>query len=387
MPRLINSLTLNRSKFFQEVAELVPGFSGQFVIVTHILNDRLELLDAISQIGQIVLVVAIPYSVDLATLAKVSQSYSIITPSLAKLRNSDFLIHLLYRYIDQNANLIILEIGGYFAGSIKRLREEFGSRFIGVIESTEAGHRQYEKHLASLCCPVISVCRGSLKRTEYSVVGNSCIFSTEHLIRKAGFLLQGKDVLVIGFGKVGQGLARGLARYNCKISVYDTNPILRVLAYSEGFKIPDREEAIKNTEIIFGATGNFALAANDIPLLKKGCILVSTSSKDIEFDMHNIKVNYQKISTPIKHITHYQKNEHFFYVLADGMPVNFIDGAVMGPVLALVQAEIIYAIKIIIETEHSPGIIEIAESDRKMLATKWLHYFNQDELNYLYETK
>lgn len=36
-------------------------------------------------------------------------------------------------------------------------------------------------------------------------------------------------------------------------------------------------------------------------------------------------------------------------MLRHGYPINFIDGAVMGPVLAIVQAEIIYSFKYVIE--------------------------------------
>lgn len=267
-----------------------------------------------------------------------------------------------------------------------KLRNKLGNHFIGVIESTEAGHRQYEKILASLSCPIISVCRGSLKKTEYSVVGSSCVFSAERLMRKTGFLLQGKNTLVIGFGKVGQGLARALSRFNCNITVYDTNPILRVLAYSEGFQVPEKDKAIINAQIIFGATGNEALSKQEISLIKKGCILISTSSKDIEFDMNYINSNYV-VETPLENIDVYSNNEHFFYMLGQGLPINFLDGAVMGPVLALVQSEIIFAVKALVEAEknHLSGIFEIRETDRQMLATKWLQYFNQNELSYLYE--
>ena len=385
--KLVNSLTLNRRDFFQEIASLIPRFNGKFIIVTHILNDREELLDAISQIGQVALVIAIPYSIDMPTLESIRKKYHLIAPSLSEMRDEGFLMDIVSKVItNKEDHLIILEIGGYFAQLVKRLREELGERFVGVVESTEAGHRQYERRLSSLSCPVISVCRGSLKRTEYSVVGSSCVFSAERLIRKAGFLLQGKNALVIGFGKVGQGLARSLFRFNCNVAVYDTNPILRVLAYSEGFQTPEKEEAISSAQIIFGATGNESISSHEIPLIKKGCILVSTSSKDIEFDMNFINENYSA-ETPIENIDIYSREDHFFYVLAQGLPINFLDGAVMGPVLALVQSEIIFAIKTLMETDgyKQNGIFEVAETDRKMLANKWLRYFNQNELKYLYE--
>ena len=381
---LINSLTLHRQRFFKEIAQLVPKFKGKFIVLTHLLSDREELLHAIHSIGQIGLVIAIPYSVEPQTLQALSLKFPIITPTLSQLRDLDFLMTQLDKIVGETDELIILEIGGYFAPIVRQLRQKLKTRFLGAIESTEAGHRQYESRSAELSFPVISVCRGSLKKTEYSVVGDSCLFSTERIMRNAGFLLQGRNALVLGFGKVGQGIARGLARHACIISVYDTNPILRVLAYSEGYQVPEKETAINNAQIIFGATGNASLVKKEFTHLKNGCILVSTSSKDIEFDIEFIRKNYQ-MHRAIDHIDVCSKGNQFFYLLGEGTPINFIDGAVMGPVLALVHAEIIYAIKAIMSLRKQRGIFEVAESDRQMLAAMWLKYFNHDQLGTLYE--
>lgn len=380
---LVNSLTLARSKLFEEIAKMVPSFSGKFIIVTHILNDRPELLNAISQIGDIALIIAIPYSIKKETLNELTKRYDVITPSLDEIRNGKYLKKIIKKYLGKNDDLIVIEIGGYFAQIIKELKDTLQHRFIGVIESTEAGHRQYEK-VDDLPCPVVSVCRGSLKRTEYSVVGNSCIFSTEHLIRKAGFLLNGKKALVIGYGKVGQGLAHSLYKYNCPVMVYDANPIMRVLAYSEGFQVPEKIEAIQQAEIIFGATGNSALSKDEISHIKNGAILVSCSSKDIEFDMEFILKHYET-EEAIENFNVYRSENHFFYLLGKGVPINFIDGAVMGPVLAIVQAEVIYAIKTLLELKSKTGIYEVQEEDKKMLASKWLKTFSKRELNFFFE--
>jgi adenosylhomocysteinase len=382
---IVNSLFLKRESFFQKITTLIPKFEGKFIIVTHLLNDRPEFLEAINHIGKIALVIAIPYSIHLPTLAVLQKKFLVITPSLDEMRDTNFLMNHVCKVIKNKERFIILEIGGYFASAVESLRSKFKNRFLGVVESTESGHREYEK-LSSLPCKVISVCRGSLKKTEYSLVGNSCVFSAEKIIREAGLLLQGKKTLVIGFGKVGQGLARSLFRSNCYVSVYDKDPICRVLAYSEGFQIPEREEAIREAQIIFGATGNKALNKQDVSSLKNGCILISTSSKDIEFDMNFIKAHYHADKS-MENITLYSNEKQIFYVFTEGLPINFLDGAVMGPVLALVQSEIIFAIKILLDLEHSKEnkIFEAKESDRQLLASLWLQFFNQQQSEYLYE--
>jgi adenosylhomocysteinase len=381
--KLMNSLTLHRYKFFEEIAALVPKFQGRIIVITHILEDRPEVLAAISKIGKIELIIAIPYSIHAKTFLALKQAYNVISPSLDEMLNKDYLSMEVDRFISKNDDFIILEIGGYFAQLMHNMKNRFNQNFIGVIESTEAGHRQYEA-VKNLPAPVVSVCRGSLKGTEYSVVGNSCIFSVEHLLRQSGVLLSGRKVLVLGYGKVGQGLARGLYKYNCTVMVYDENPIKQVLAYSEGFQTPEKIEAIKEAEIIFGATGNYSLKNEEIKHLKTGAILVSCSSKHIEFDLDYIHENYI-VENARENFDVCISGEHFFYLLGKGEPINFIDGAVMGAVLALVQAEIIYAIKTLLELKEKAGIYEVSEDDRKMLAKKWMHYFGYKKSNLLYE--
>ncbi len=48
---------------------------------------------------------------------------------------------------------------------------------------------------------------------------------------------------------------------------------------------------------------------------------------------------------------------------------------IIGPVLALVQAEIIFSIKTLMDLEGKPGLYEVGSEDRRMLADLWLNHF------------
>jgi adenosylhomocysteinase len=380
-----HSLTNKRNDFFKQICHLVPAINAKIVVVTHILNDRAELLSALSSIAEIEMIVAIPYSINQQTLNQLEKEYKIFTPTLDEMLDENYLFNLLVNNVADadDSSLIIMEIGGYFAQSLQSIKAKWKNNFIGVIESTEAGHRAYES-LDLLPCSVVSVSRGSLKAAEYSVVGASCVFSAEKLLRESGILLQNHSILTIGYGKVGQGLVRNLARFNCDVCVYDSNPIKKVIAYSEGYKIMDKVDALKTVDIIFGATGNNAIMGDETTLIKKGTTLISCSSKEAEFDMNYIRENYiVKEVSPNFEI--YYNDNHYFNMLAYGAPVNFIDGAVIGPILTLVQAEIIYALKKLIKSKGDNKIIEISEDDRKMLADIWLEHFNAKDSYLIYQ--
>lgn len=270
--------------------------------------------------------------------------------------------------------MILLEIGGYFSPILKKLQKKLNGNLIGAIEDTETGHRLYEKLGVERACPVISVARSSLKDTEDFLVGTSCLFSTEKLLRQNGLPLEGKRSLVLGFGKVGRGVAHALMRNYCPVSVYDIDPIRRINAISEGFQAQDKESAFKYAEIIYGTTGNFSISSSDFKLLRNGTLLVSCSSKDIEFDLEALQQNYKKQNI-CDGLDVYKKEDQYFYLAANGRPINFRDGAVIGPILALVQAEIIFAIKQLLEKNLQNEIYETDMACKKVLAEKWLQHF------------
>lgn len=145
---------------------------------------------------------------------------------------------------------------------------------------------------------------------------------------------------------------------------------------SEGFHIPDRKTALQNADIIYGATGTCSVTEKDFAKLKNGAALISCGSKDTEFDITALRKCYTKTNV-FEDLDCYRKKEKSIYLAADGTPINFIDGAIIGPVLALTQAEIILAIKDVIALHHSgkTGIFETNKETKDLLATKWLEHF------------
>lgn len=368
------SLSTLYSDYFQNVTNLIPKIDAQFIVLTHLLSDRPELLHAISQVAPISLLIGIPYSVHKPTYLQLRKSYHTMVPTLEQLYDEDYLLATTLANIDKNKPLIILEIGGYFAPILNALQKALQGNLIGVIEDTELGHRQYEKYLNVLPCPVISVARSALKATEDFLVGASCLYSTEKMLRNLGFPMAGNKSLVLGFGKIGRGIAHGLLHRQCEVAVYDIDPIRRVNALSEGFQIPDKAEALKTAALIFGATGVCSMQQEDFKLIKNGALLISCSSKDVEFDLAFLKRNFQ-MSLIKENIEVCSKDNQFFYLAAHGCPINFVDGAVIGPVLALVQSEILLAINQLLSLKNHCGLFETNLETKKILADQWLKHF------------
>jgi NADPH:quinone reductase-like Zn-dependent oxidoreductase len=88
--------------------------------------------------------------------------------------------------------------------------------------------------------------------------------------------------------------------------------------------------------------------------------------------------DYSK-NTIIDNLDAWARPEQTIYLLARGTPVNFIDAAVIGPALSLVQAEIIVAIGEIFSAEASGEISEVGSHLKRSLADTWYKFFCNPE--------
>ncbi|MFN3234503.1 MAG: NAD(P)-dependent oxidoreductase [Gammaproteobacteria bacterium] len=362
-----------RSQFFKEVIGSSDQINPQVIVVTHIVEDRVELFQTLGFVADVTLVVAIPYSIDPLTLDHITAQYNTVTPSLSLLNDKDYLLALVEKNIDPEKPFVIFEIGGYFAKTLKELDTLYNDSFLGAVEDTERGHREYSS-LDQLPCPVVSAARSSLKQMEDNLIGDSCIYSVEKILRESGYPLHNVSCLVLGYGRIGRGVARALSKKHCRVVVFDINPIKRLEAYSEGFEILEKIDALSSAKIVFGATGNTSLEETDFDALSDEAMLVSCSSKDLEFDLDSLKAAYEK-TVVSERVSCYSRENKNIFVVDEGFPVNFYDRAVVGPVLALVQAECLLGIKWLCSSRLLPGIYEISEEQKKRVANLWLDCF------------
>jgi len=144
------------------------------------------------------------------------------------------------------------------------------------------------------------------------------------------------------------------------------------VAHGDGMFIPDRVAALKGCDVVFGCTGVTSVGGADFELLDDGCFLVSCSSKDVEFDLKTLNSEFIKktLSPKVDKFTS-PKTGKSIYLLGEGTPINFLDGAVFGPALTLVQGELVLAIRKIFEETTTGELTQLPDNDRKKIAGNW----------------
>ena len=334
-------------KYLRQKRNRIAFTNSRIIILQHILSDTenlIGLLDSAS--AEIFIVIAKPYSIDNDVYERLGKKYRIICNSYDELENTPILDDILKDAIEKseedNKKILIIEVGGYFAVPLTRLKDNEIKYFAGVVEDTTFGHNRYVKLVNEIKIPIFSVARSPLKEIEAKFVGDSAVSAVNQILRESGATISSRNALVIGYGMIGQSIADSLRAKNLHVSVYDKDDHRNLNAFSHGFSIHKKLELLKLSDIVFSATGTNALSTDDIEFCKDGCLLVSAGSKDIEFDVQGLRDLAFNTNSIGNYIEEFElTNSHKVYLLHQGTAVNFLIKSVPDEIIDLVFAEII----------------------------------------------
>lgn len=361
-------------RYFGQISDLFPAGGTCSFVVTHLLADRPSFVRAVAAVSEVRAVLPKPKSIDTGALSAVGRTFAVDRLSRELFADAEAAL----AYVEGRAagqQVVLLDVGGYFASVLQSLCERFSGRIVGVVEDTENGYRRYLE-ADKPPCPVFSVARSPLKQPEDHSVGQSVVFSTEALMRARGDVLTACAATVIGFGKLGRSIARALHARGVRVTVFDTDPVLAVQALSQGFAVADScASALRSAGVVLCATGNLSLRHADFSWLANGSYLASVTSSEDELELAALDGVYER--TPVTDdVVRYSTVGHYFYVLADGNAVNFLHGASVGEYIFLVQAEILAALARLSAGDVEPGYHQVRDDDRRLIAETWLAHFN-----------
>jgi len=361
-----------RMTFLNNIAQKHISFASQderpsVVIVTHLLPDRPIFISVLSEYFRISPIFGIPYSTDRDVTDWVRTRFPFSEPTLQELLEGDCIATQLAAC--SNSNVLLFEIGGYAANVIDQVAEDLGGRLTGVIEGTESGYLRYSA-VVPRQTPIVCMSLSPVKWAESALVGQACMFSVDRILRKLGFTNEMRNVAVLGYGRVGKSAAEAARGHGLTVSVFDAALDRRLQALADGFLIPDRSEIFRNADLILAATGRNSWSIEDANITRNGAFLVSCSSKDVEFDFANIKSAFptEQISSEAHAVNVGDRVLRFIY---EGRPVNFSDGANLGPLLTLLQGEMIAVCGDLLRKRYGPGVQSPAPATRASVIQEW----------------
>ncbi len=182
---------------------------------------------------------------------------------------------------------ILIDDGATLIRLAHREFPDLVSAMLGAAEETTSGVRPLRlmHETGELRLPVIAV---NDARTKYLFdnvygTGQSCVMA---LVDITNLQLAGRAAVVVGFGPVGQGVARHAAALGARVVVSEIDPIRALQAAHEGYAVQSLADAAPGAEIVFAAAGIAgAVTADHLGVMQDGVILCTAGGGSFELPM------------------------------------------------------------------------------------------------------
>jgi adenosylhomocysteinase len=158
---------------------------------------------------------------------------------------------------------------------------------IGSTEETTTGVIRLKAMAAdgTLRVPVVAVNDSATKHLfdNHYGTGQSAI---DGIIRATNILLAGQNIVVIGYGDCGRGVAKRADGLGANVIVVEIDPVRALSAAMDGFRVMTGADAARVGDVFITVTGNkHVLRMKHFDVMKDGVILANAGHFDIELDL------------------------------------------------------------------------------------------------------
>ncbi len=230
----------------------------------------------------------------------------------------------MHRALDIGPNIII-DDGADMVSTVLRERTELIDNLWGASEETTTGVirlRAMEKD-GVLKFPIIAVNDSYTKYLFDNRYGTGQS-TWDGIIRTTNLLVAGKNVVVVGYGWCGRGIAMRARGLGATVIVVEVDPIRALEARMDGFLVMDMREAARVGDIFITSTGDInCIRREHFGVMKDGVIMANAGHFDVEISKPDLEAMAIEIKEVRPNITEYKlKDGRKLYLLAEGRLVN-----------------------------------------------------------------
>ena len=143
------------------------------------------------------------------------------------------------------------------------------------------------------------------------------------VVRATDLLIAGLNVVVIGFGDCGKGVAERAYGMGAKVTVVEPNSVRALEALMHGYEVKSSINAAKIADVIISVTGNMhALDKQHFDVMKDGVALANAGHFDVEINLGALKEHSSSIDRVREHVDSYKYKGKEILILAEGRLVN-----------------------------------------------------------------
>jgi len=221
---------------------------------------------------------------------------------------------------------IIIDDGSDVVATLLKERGEQKNEIIGTTEETTTGivRLQAMEQAGVLPFPSIAVNNAQTKHffdNRYGT-GQSTL---DGIIRATNILLAGRNVVVVGYGWCGKGVAMRARGMGANVIVTEINPIKAIEAVMDGFRVMPMHEASAIGDIFITVTGNrHVIDGSHFARMKDGAVVCNSGHFDLELNLVALREMSQPAVNLRPFVEEFQVNEtgSRVIVLGEGRLIN-----------------------------------------------------------------
>jgi adenosylhomocysteinase len=161
---------------------------------------------------------------------------------------------------------------------------------IGSTEETTTGVIRLRAMAAdgTLRVPVVAVNDSATKHLfdNHYGTGQSTL---DGIIRASNILIAGLNVVVVGYGDCGRGVAKRADGFGARVIVVEIDPVRALAAAMDGHRVMTAADAAEVGDVFITVTGNkHVLRSEHFDKMKDGVILANAGHFDIEIDLASL---------------------------------------------------------------------------------------------------
>ncbi|MCS7122029.1 MAG: hypothetical protein NZ895_05465 [Archaeoglobaceae archaeon] len=241
------------------------------------------------------------------------------------------------------------------AAVLSRISEKIGKKEVKSVELTKTG----ENYLKNLKCKVKAISIDSSEIKNFESSHGTCFGLLEALL-KLNIYLPGKNVKIVGFGKVGKGCAELLRKIGCKVFVWDIDEKKKLEAKIMGFEVSNDP-----AEIVVLCTDK-RISEKDVELFD-GCIVINLGAEIFEYSKE-ILVDYGLVKKVKGEKTNY-------YVVSEGYAANLsIGNGTPIEIMDLTFSAAVLSLNCL-KNFNFEGVIPLPKDVEELLLKKFLYLF------------
>lgn len=265
----------------------------------------------------------------------------------------------IHRVIDHRPDILI-DDGADLISTTHAKRPDRIPKIRGACEETTTGVNRLRAMAAGdkLKFPVLAVNDSPAKRLFDNRFGTA-ESTLQGIMAATNTLIAGKQIVVVGYGFVGRGIASRAKGLGAIVTVIETDPIRALEATMDGFGVTRMSEAARTGDIFITTTGSIGVIRKEhMRLMRDGAILSNAGHFDIEIslkDLSELSITRRKILDDVEEFKF--KDGRRLYLLAEGRLVNLAGERSLGhPMEIMDMSFTLQALSVAYLAKHGRGL-------------------------------